>query len=410
MTIWVLVVLIFCVTGLLGFTLGAVRTACSFVGVLAAWLLAAPLGHHLDALTKACGVTNPVMIWMVGPVIAFLLIRIAFGVIGVAVNQKVDVFYKYKARDLEIALWNRLNPRLGLCIGILDGVVMTILVSWALYFMSYATSQVTVDDNSTWTIKMVNSAGASMQSSGMNKIAASIDSIPEVYYQCADLAGLIYHNDLLEGRLSRYPAFIPLAESPEFQDMANDKEFAELRQKQAPIADILANSKAQTIVNNPDLLQKIYDTVVPNLSDLKTFLTNGVSEKYDSEKILGRWEFDPAATFIAAKQSKPNMTSVDSQRIRTVLSATLSKAKFIAAPEPGKEIWLKGIGKIAAVQKPKTPLAIENHDYHGTWDGDPAKYQLHLADKTPGTMDAMVDGDHLTLTGDTYPMVFKRQD
>ena len=62
---------------------------------------------------------------------------ILFKVIGAVVHRKVDVYYKYKAGDLRMGLWNRLNHRLGLCLGLANAAVYLVLISLVIYVLSY---------------------------------------------------------------------------------------------------------------------------------------------------------------------------------------------------------------------------------------------------------------------------------
>ena len=71
--------------------------------------------------------------------------------------------------------------------------------------------------------------------------------MPAAYYESADITGLVYNNPLLEARLSRYPAFLGLAERPEFQEIANDKEFTEMRQRQEPVINVIRHPKVQEV-------------------------------------------------------------------------------------------------------------------------------------------------------------------
>src|SRR4030095_854498 len=117
MTIWVLAVILLASVAALGFRQGGIRVAFSLIGILLGILLAPPLGRLLKSPLSAVGLKNPVLLWVGGPLIVFVLISIIFQGAALAVHQKVDVFYKYRAGDLRLALWERLNHRLGLCLG-----------------------------------------------------------------------------------------------------------------------------------------------------------------------------------------------------------------------------------------------------------------------------------------------------
>ena len=111
-----------------------------------------------------------------------------------------------------------------------------VLISLLIYIGSYVTTQMVTGGDVPTTVKLLNSAGKDLQSSGMAKVTAAIDPMPASFYQTADLVGLIYHNDLLEGRLSRYPAFLSLGERPGISGYRQRfSAFTELRQRQPPI-------------------------------------------------------------------------------------------------------------------------------------------------------------------------------
>jgi hypothetical protein len=422
MIIWILAVVLFGSVGFAGYSFGAIRAGFSFAGLLTGALLAAPLGRMLRPALTSVGMTNPVLIWLMGPVIVFLGILIVFKIIGIAVHRKVDVYYKYKAGDLRMALWNRMNARLGICLAMANTAVYLTVISLPIYVLSYSTFQTMSGDQVAWYVKLLNIAGNNLQTSGMAKIAASIDPMPDVYYEAADLVGLIYHNDLLEARLSRYPAFLSLGELPEFQTIANDTAFTELRQRQPPILDIIHHSDMQAILKNPDLLSRIWDTVAPNLKDLEQFLKTGASEKYDGEKILGRWDFNVNRALGVSRQLKPNMGSLEMRRLKLAMSLIFAKTMLVATLD--KNVYIKNIGKIqfappaagqgGRVAKPGaaalagvTPQVTGTENLQGQWSPDGSGYKMTIQDH--GSFDAVVEGDELRITGYQYPMVFDRE-
>src|SRR5882757_1811254 len=118
MLIWILALVLFSSLGFVGFSLGVIRTAFTFIGLLVAALLSWPMGRLMNSVLGLTGLKNPVLIWLLAPLIIFFIILIAFKVAGMLVHRKVDVYYKYKAGDLKMGLWNRLSARLGLCMGL----------------------------------------------------------------------------------------------------------------------------------------------------------------------------------------------------------------------------------------------------------------------------------------------------
>ena len=279
MMFWLLALVLLASLAGVGYRQGAIRVAFSLVGILVGALLAGPLGKLVKALLVTLGLKTPPLAWLLAPLVVFVLISVIFKVAALMVHQKVDVHFKYHAGDLRLALWERLSRRLGLCLGLVNGALYLILLSFVIYPLSYWTVQMATEDKDPKTVRVLNRLGQDLQSTGFAKVARAVDPMPQVWYDSADLAGLIYNNPLSEARLARYPAFLGLAERPEFQDMANDTQFTEMLLRQEPIMSVLDHPKAQAIIQNPDLLQLLWATVVPDLKDLPNFLATGKSAK-----------------------------------------------------------------------------------------------------------------------------------
>src|ERR1019366_6333202 len=272
MTFWLLALVLLASLAGVGYRQGAIRVAFTLVGILFGALLAGPLGRLLKPLLVILGLKTPALAWLLAPLIVFVLISVIFKVAALMVHQKVDVYFKYHAGDLRLSLWERLNRRLGLCLGLANGALYLIVLSIVIYPLSYWTVQLASSDDDPRLVRIFNWLGHDLQSSGFAKVARAVDPMSQVWYDSADLAGLIYNNPLSQARLARYPASLGLAERSEFQDMANDSQFTELWQRHEPITKLLDQPKAQVILQNPDLLNVIWTTVVPDLKDLPIFL------------------------------------------------------------------------------------------------------------------------------------------
>src|SRR6266404_5263263 len=167
MTIWFLALVLLASLAGLGYRQGAIRVGSSLVGILFGALLAPPLGRLLKPVLMAVGLKNPILLWVLGPFIVFVLISALIKVAAMAAHQKVDVFYKYKAGDLRLALWERLNHRLGLCLGLLNGTAYLVLISFIIYAFSYWTVQMTTSDADPTPVRILNRLGEDLQSSGL---------------------------------------------------------------------------------------------------------------------------------------------------------------------------------------------------------------------------------------------------
>jgi hypothetical protein len=246
--------------------------------------------------------------------------------------------------------------------------------------------------------------GKDLQATGMSKVAGAVDHTSKTYYDTADIAGLLYQTPLLEARLSRYPGILGLAERQEFQDLAADTQFSELRQRRAPITEILNYPQIQAMLNNSDLLKTIKSALVPNLQDLRTFLETGESAKF-TEKLLGRWNFDLTGSMALFRKDKPNLPAKQLAQQRGWMAATLGKAVFIATPE--QQAILKNVPSLKAA--PGTGNSLQT--VQGEWKGTGGKYDLAVTiDGKAEQMTAEIQGSRLNVTGLAFGLAFTRED
>ena len=150
-------------------------------------MLAGPLAKLVKPAVVALGLSNLALQWILPPFIVFILIMALVKVVALAVHKKVDVHYKYKTGDLRLALWERLNARLGACLGLLNALAYLVLLSWVVFVFSYSTTQFASSDTDPRTLRLLNRLGRDLQSTGMAKVARAIDPMPAVFYEAADL-------------------------------------------------------------------------------------------------------------------------------------------------------------------------------------------------------------------------------
>jgi hypothetical protein len=421
MIIWAIAFLLAACAAVAGFCFGVIRAAVTFIGLFVSILAARTFAHSVTPMFSHVGIKNPVYAWMLSPVLVFLLALLVVKIIGAIAQRKVNLYYKYKAGELKLGLWNRLNTRLGLCLGFANAIVYLVLVVMVVYIFSYATVQLSSEDGARWTIRLLNEAGRELQSTGLAKVAAAIDPMPANYYKAVDLTGLFYHNDLLEARLSRYPAFLTMAQRPEFQDIATDKDFAELRQKQPPISEILNHPKMKPIMDNPEELDEIWGILTNNFDDIMDFLKTGQSRKYADQKLVGWWDFNLNATLTTFQLSKPAATSQEMRQARQQLTLMFGKTTLLATLD--NQAFLKNIGVIKTAPAvapgrggrggrgappPSEPAFTVDVQptVTGRWSDDAGDYKFSFA---TGDYEGAIDGDTLTITGFSLPLTFDRE-
>jgi len=415
MTTWVLALVLLAAVAALGYRQGGIRVAFSFFGILVGVMLAVPLGRPLGRLLGMVGLQDPLLVSALGPVLVFVIVSAVFKIAAAAVHTKADVHYKYHGGDLRLVLWERLNHRLGLCLGLLNGSAYLILLSFLIYVPSYLTYQLASSDSDPKWMRLLDRMGQDLHATGFAKAARSVDSIPQADFQMADLAALIYRNPLLEARLANYPAFLGLGELPQFQDLGNDREFMQQWASGEPVMNLLQNPKIQGIRANPDLLKSIWASAEPNLEDVRTYLATGTSPRFDPTKILGRWKFDAGAAINAIRRTKPNISSLEMLRLRRVLDAAFSKAELIAMPDnqvtlrdcPG--LRFSAAAAAAAIPPPPAPAPPPPplQTLQGQWKDANGKYLISFSGQDLPTT---VENDRIHMQSEALDWVFQSEE
>jgi len=419
MTIWILALLLLAGGAAVGYNQGAVRVGFSLVGLVSGALASIPLGHLIKRVFPPLGIEDPLWISVLAPLVVFIFILIVFKAVGLFVHKKIDVYYKYKAGDLRRALWERLNRRLGLCLGFVNGTVYLVLISVVIYPVSYLTTQLASGDEDPKSLRLLNKAGRDLQAVGLAKAVAAIEPVTPVFYEVSDFLGFICQNPLLDGRLARYPLFLSYSDRPEFKEIASDQDYINLRLRRAPITQVLNLPKMQAILKDRQLQEEIWSRTLPDLADLRTYLETGKSPKFDQEKILGRWDFDKNGSIGVLKRSRSNLTSSYLRYLRLVYYPLLAKTTFMATPE--KQAFLRDLGRLKPAASPAAgpgrrppgqPVgpATEILSLEGHWKRRDGNYELTFSEQGRSvSLEVTFEGERMVINGEAVPLVFQRE-
>ena len=404
MTIWILVSVILVLLAALGFQQGAICMSFTLVGVIVSALLAGPLAKYVSPMLPHVGIHDPIVIWLVSPVVVFVILQIPFKSAGFFVHRKVNVHFKYKAEGMQLIRWIRLNTRLGLCLGLVNGLVYLVLLSFVIFNFSYWTAQVATSDDEGKLIKLMNRLGRDSETTGYAQIARAIDPMPELYFKTADLAGLLWQNPQLRDRLADYPMFISLAERDDFQQLGQDADFQNAWKQHAPIKSLLNASSFQSLWQNQDTVNLVWGIIQDNFDDLIAYLQTGQSAKYGSEKIVGRWSFNSGATTAIMLESRPVISSREMRAMRVMVTQSYAKTAFVAGADG--QAFLKNM------PHNKTPTTFETATWQGQWKIAGTNYSLSLnSNNQKQFMPAQIDNDdtRLTIMDDKNTLVFDRE-
>ena len=355
MIAWIVAILIVGLVAVVGYYQGALRAALSFIGLILGAMLAMPLSGITGWILELVGVKHPVTLAFLAPILAWILVLAVFKVVANTVHRKVDTYYKYKASDTRRGLWERLNQRLGICVGIANGVVYVFIISVIFYTMGYFTTQVEAEAGNPFATRIVNAFARDLDASNMDKAIGGLTPAEPAYFDAADVLGGIYHNPLLQNRVAQYPSFLSLAERPEFTAIGSDVNFQEqlwLKQPRPPVNALINHERLKPITKDPQMFKTVWALAKPDIADLKAYVESGRSPKYDEHKILGRWAFDYRESFARARKAKPLMTLADIRAARSVMTA-LNNSIFTAMVDH------KAIFKVASSNKTEV--------LEGTW-------------------------------------------
>lgn len=329
MLIWLIILVIFGILGASGYYKGAIRATVSLIGLGFACVLALPLSPPLRPLVPKLGLVNPVWEWIVPPAIVFLVLVLIFLGIAFVVHAKVAHHFKYATDDYTRIRWERLNRQLGLCVGLAGGGVYVVLVGLVIYIFGYPAVQLTSEE-SPLAQRLLATARKDLQSSGLDKSMAALDRMDDTYYVSTDLVGLLYQNPIVLDRLLNYPAFLALSERDDVKALVTDTDFLNLWQTKAPILNLVNHPKVMGLIQNAEVANEVRQV---DLKDLIRYLGSGKSDKYDEEKILGRWRLDVASTFTLTRKKNPDMTAAEMARERLLITVFMPKVTFMATPD-----------------------------------------------------------------------------
>jgi hypothetical protein len=396
MIIWLVALVLLGLLGLIGYHRGAIRVAVSLLGLFVAALLAFPLSPILKPILPLVKLKHPLWGAVVPPVVIFILLVIVFEVLAVFVHRKVDVFYKYKRDDKTRFKWERLNQRLGLSLGLVNGTVYFILLLVPFYVGGYLTTQLASGEGDPASMRFINKTRQQIQDTKVDKVLAAYDPAPNNYYVAADIIGLVKNNPLLNSRLSHYPVFLSLAERKEFQEIATDVQINEMIQTQAKIGDIINHPKVQAVITNSEITGEIARLLGSDLKDLHGYLKTGKSEKYDDERILGMWVLNLDATVAQEKILKPKTTPLELKRLKQTKYMPLYGVTFIGTTDK------KAILKLPAKAAGAAPEIMAQ----GTWTETGSGYDVTLGG---APIPISFENGKLLLPQDDMTLVFEKE-
>jgi len=404
MTIWILAIVLVASTVGLGYRQGVIRASFSFVGIIFATLLAHPLAHVLKPILMHVGFSNETLAWMVAPIVAFPVVLTLFKVAGGYVHHQQEVQFKHRAGELEFSIWQRLNHRLGACVGVLNGTAYMVLLTFVIFNFSFWTNEVAASDSESASTRLINRLGQDSVATGMAGTAGSIGTLPDDYYKLADLAGLICQNPAVSTRLARYPMMVSLLERDDLKALAMNSDLTNAWKSHAPMGQILNEPAVQDLLKNNDLLNTIWEVVQPNMDDLETYLKTGKSPKFDAEPVLGYWDFNVRVSFAYLRLTQPKITSAQMRGARDYMTQAYADTFLVVAGD--NQAYMKNWPH--PNPNAQSGQTMETINWKGPWEKDGTNYTFTFDGKTfSGGVGE--DGRRLILKDEKTTYIFDRE-
>ena len=327
---WLLALVFVMCSGIVGFYVGALRVAVTTIALLVSLFFLKPLGALCAKVLPMVGVSHPVLLAVLGPLLCFVILLVVAKVSAQTLHKQLDNFFKYKASDTQRLLFERMNQRTGPCVGVLNGTLYTLLISILATGVGYASVQFSRGaERDSFVLRGLNRLAMDVESSGLSKAVGPYIPAAPVYYDITDIAAEWFHQPLVQGRLGAYPPLLPMTDRKEFEELGNDVKVQEFMLRGPTVSEILDHPKLGPVMSSPETLAQGLKLVQADLADLKNYLSTQKSEKYDSEKILGRWDFNLAGTVLENKKAR-RMSGLEVNKMRSVFAAQLEGAIMLA--------------------------------------------------------------------------------
>jgi len=356
----------------IGWREGGIRAAIMFGGLLIAYLFAPLFAILFRLILPYLGVSNPLFLWALAPICGFIVVLILVKVAAYKVHAKVENYYKYKAGDLRMALWARLNTRLGICMGLLNGAVYFLLFTFLIYNFSYLTAQAaSAAKQPSIVTRLINQMGRDLQSSGLARSSAALGSMPQDYYQISDLVGTLMQNPQAGPRLGQYPGFTSFWQRDDMRSLVTDGGVTGCLGTDSTLGDILNEQNVADFLKNKELRNIALALVETNLADFSSYLQTGKSAVY-SDGVLGSWHFNVDVSVAWLAQTDTKIQPKEMRAAKALWEQVYNNTTILATGD--HQVFVFSLPHFKVGQPKPDQL-----DWKGDWSQDGASYTLHVS-------------------------------
>lgn len=390
MLFWLIGILLMGGLAALGRLIGATRFAIILVGLWISQIAAFALDARLVdwMLNKEGKLANPLLNWVLPAVIIYAGLAVVFIIVSQVAYTKILVHYKYHVPDERRVSWERMDRGVGIPVGIAMGATLMIQLGVLIHAVGYWTVQLTSStaENNGTLVKVFTPLKKALHGSGLEHMVLSQDPCPDMFYDMADVVGIVFNNPSVTGRLAVYPGTLTIAEMDAFKAVIDDSALTPAFTGSGNIELALGSEKvANGILYNAAMRETLFGI---DWADLKAYLETGSSPKYEGEKLLGKRRLYVTKTRVGiqeqyADDDKDAIAKL--ARIRQQFPYVLKELQLLAGGD--KTVMLKGRisgisdlrslveGKPLSAQPkkaPDEPVVVAT----GTWDGTDPNYTI----------------------------------
>jgi hypothetical protein len=177
-----------------------------------------------------------------------------------------------------------------------------------------------------------------------------------------------------DARLATYPGLTSMWQRDDMQGYVTDATLTNAPAAGASIGDLWSDGNVQDVLKNKDTRERLRGFFDSNGDDLLAYMQTGKS-KYDSEKLIGPWQFNANVTLAWLRQNQPQMLAKDMATVRALWSAAYAKTAILVTGD--NQVFVSNYPRFATKPQQGQPL-FTLESWKGDWSRDGDTYTIHI--------------------------------
>lgn len=399
MITWIVALVLIGLLSFLGKFIGLVRMGCITIGVYLGIVLGLTLNKSVQPYMEKINAASVLGIHALPPLLILLVTMIVMVIVGQVLHIQVLMFFKKKRGEAARAAWDDMQKKVGIPLGGMAGVGLTLVFIVYVYTLGYWSSKVDNGGSNHQVLQVLTKLHGDLKSSGFRKLAAALQPLPDAYYKAADVAGLVFENPQCIPRLISYPGLFWINEMAETQALRADSNFTSVFERRGDLWPAMMSAPVWQTLQKESYLSvlKGFDYM-----DLFEYLQTGVSPAYQDEPIVGKWNVLVLPTMIRMKSNFPNAPIDGLVLLKRFMDKSMRSTTVLVGPN--KQIIIKAplkdaqeLANILRVRPRALKAGSLSNVANGEWqNAGTFDYQVTFAGNT-GPAKVRANGEELEL-------------